>query len=97
MKDYSGSPRLSPASTRTLKELEKHVIQGTLCHDNNPVLNWMAANVAIERDAAGNIKPSKKVSTERIDGIVAATMAIGRAATQAAQAWFYATNAMEFG
>jgi phage terminase large subunit-like protein len=37
--------------------------------------------VAIEQDAAGNIKPSKAKSTERIDGIVAAVMAVGRAAT----------------
>ncbi len=33
----------------------------------------------IETDAAGNIKPSKRKSTERIDGIVALVMAIGRA------------------
>ena len=57
----------------------------------------MAANVAIERDAAGNIKPSKKASTERIDGIVAACMAVGRASVQAAQQWFYSTNPMEIG
>jgi phage terminase large subunit-like protein len=57
----------------------------------------MAANVAIERDAAGNIKPSKKVSTERIDGIVAATMAVGRASQMAAQTWFYSSNKLEIG
>jgi phage terminase large subunit-like protein len=61
------------------KELEKLVISKKLRHGNNPVLNWMAANVAIEQDAAGNIKPSKKKSTERIDGIVALVMALGRA------------------
>ena len=33
----------------------------------------------VETEAAGNIKPSKKRSTERIDGIVAACMALGRA------------------
>lgn len=38
----------------------------------------MASNVAVETDAAGNLKPSKKKSTERIDGIVAAIMALGR-------------------
>jgi phage terminase large subunit-like protein len=53
--------------------------------------------VAIERDAAGNIKPSKKVSTERIDGIVAAVMAVGRAATNQAQTWFYSNNPVEIG
>ena len=39
----------------------------------------MASNMVVELDAAGNIKPSKKKSTERIDGIVAAIMALGRA------------------
>ncbi|MCO6437210.1 MAG: hypothetical protein J5J06_09005, partial [Phycisphaerae bacterium] len=41
-------------------ELEKLVVSGRLRHGGNPVLRWMAANVAVELDAAGNIKPSKK-------------------------------------
>ena len=40
-------------------------------HGGNPVLRWNAANIAIESDAAGNIKPNKEHSTERIDGIAA--------------------------
>ena len=60
------------------KELEKLLLGREICHGDNPVLRWMASNVAIEMDAAGNIKPSKKKSTERIDGIVALIMAIGR-------------------
>ena len=39
----------------------------------------MASNVSIEMDAAGNIKPSKRKSTQKIDGIVATVMALGRA------------------
>ena len=39
----------------------------------------MAANVAVAQDPAGNLKPAKDKSTERIDGIVAIIMAIGRA------------------
>ena len=39
----------------------------------------MAANVAVAQDPAGNLKPAKDKSIERIDGIVAAIMAIGRA------------------
>jgi len=38
----------------------------------------MASNVSVEQDAAGNLKPSKKKSVEKIDGIVAAVMGIGR-------------------
>jgi phage terminase large subunit-like protein len=37
------------------------------------------ARVAIAQDPAGNLKPAKHKSTERIDGIVATIMAIGRA------------------
>ncbi len=61
------------------KELEKLVISHTLAHAANPVLRWMAGNVTISTDDAGNIKPSKDKSTEKIDGIVALIMAIGRA------------------
>jgi phage terminase large subunit-like protein len=39
----------------------------------------MAGNTAAETDSAGNIKPSKAKSTEKIDGVVAAIMALGRA------------------
>jgi phage terminase large subunit-like protein len=41
------------------------------------VLGWQAGNVAVQSDSAGNIKPSKAKSTERIDGMVALVMAIG--------------------
>jgi phage terminase large subunit-like protein len=60
------------------KELEKLVISGGVAHGGHAILRWMASNVAAELDAAENIKPSKKKSTDRIDGIVAAIMAIGR-------------------
>jgi phage terminase large subunit-like protein len=36
-------------------------------------------HVAVAQDPAGNLKPAKDKSTERIDGIVAIIMAIGRA------------------
>jgi phage terminase large subunit-like protein len=48
-------------------------------HGGNPVTRWMAANVAVAQDPAGNLKPAKDKSTERIDGIVATIMALGRA------------------
>ena len=61
------------------KEFEALVLGSKLMHNACPVLRWMASNVAVEMDAAGNYKPSKKKSTEKIDGIVAAIMALGRA------------------
>lgn len=63
--------------TAPSKMLEGNIIDGTLRHGAHPVLRWMAGNVAIETDSAGNIKPSKKASTEKIDGIVALVMGIG--------------------
>ena len=48
-------------------------------HGGNAILRWMASNVAIKEDAAGNQKPDKEHSFEKIDGIVALIMAIGRA------------------
>jgi len=61
------------------KELEKIVLGEQLRHGDNPVLRWSASNVTVEEDAAGNLKPSKKKSTERIDPIVATIMALGGA------------------
>ncbi len=67
------------------KELEKLVVAGDLRHGGHPVLRWMAGNVAVEQDAAGNLKPSKKKSTEKIDGIVALVMAVDRATREVPQ------------
>lgn len=61
------------------KDFEKLVLERRLRHGGHPVLAWCAANVVIEADAAGNVKPSKRKSTDRIDGIVALIMALDRA------------------
>jgi phage terminase large subunit-like protein len=66
-----------------MKRLEREVLAGRLIHNYNPVLMWMAENVAAKIDAAENIKPDKENSTERIDGIVALIMALGIATTVA--------------
>jgi phage terminase large subunit-like protein len=61
------------------KGLETLVARGELNHGGHPVLTWMADNVMIETDAGENIKPSRKHSTEKIDGIVALVTAYERA------------------
>lgn len=61
------------------KELEKLILGKKIRHGGNPVLSWMIGNCSVETDAAGNIKPSKKKSTEKIDGVVSTIMALGRA------------------
>jgi phage terminase large subunit-like protein len=64
------------------KELERLVIEGNrLNHFGHPVLAWNAGNAVVHTDANGNIKPDKKRSEERIDGIVAAIMGLAVAVT----------------
>lgn len=60
------------------REFEKLLLEGGFTHNNNPVLNWMSGNVVVKEDPAGNRKPDKSKSTEKIDGIVAAMMCLGR-------------------
>jgi len=68
--------------TAPTKEVERLVLERQLNHGNNPVLRWMASNVSVTQDAAGNLKPDKAKSTERIDGMVSLVMAVGRAMVQ---------------
>jgi len=63
--------------SQPMKELENLILDGHLIHNNNPVLRWMASNVAVSQDPAGNIKADKKKSPEKIDGIVAMIMGLG--------------------
>lgn len=58
------------------KALEKAVVSKALRHDGHPALRWCVSNAAVETDPAGNLKLSKKVSVERIDGVVALVMAV---------------------
>lgn len=60
-------------------ELERLAVSRLLWHGGHPVLRWNASNVAVRHDPAGNIKPDKERSSERIDGIVALCNALGRA------------------
>lgn len=67
------------------KSLEKSILSKALRHDGNAVLRWNISNAAVETDPAGNIKLSKKVSTEKIDGAVALVMAVDRMDHNAAE------------
>lgn len=61
------------------KELMRLVLEKRIAHGKNPPLRWMMDNVFVKTDEAGNIKPDKSKSTERIDGAVALIMALDRA------------------
>ncbi len=60
------------------KELMKLTLEGKIAHGGQPVLSWMMDNIYVRTDPAGNIKPDKEKSTERIDGAVALIMALDR-------------------
>jgi phage terminase large subunit-like protein len=60
------------------KELLRLTVDHKLAHGGNPVLRWMADNLVVTQDAAGNVKPDKKKSREKIDGVVSTIMAIDR-------------------
>jgi phage terminase large subunit-like protein len=74
-----GFNSMSPPS----KDLLRLVMDGKLRHGGNAVLRWMADNVVVTTDPAGNIKPNKQKSREKIDGIVASIMALDRAVRHA--------------
>lgn len=59
-------------------EMLRLVKAGELQHGGNPVLRWNASNLAVATDAAGNMKPDKERSVEKIDGLVALCNALSR-------------------
>ena len=61
------------------KELMKITLEKKIAHGGHPVLSWMMDNIFVRTDPAGNIKPDKEKSTEKIDGAVALIMALDRA------------------
>jgi len=70
-----GFKDMSPPS----KELMKLVLEQRIAHGGNEVLRWMVDNIYVRTDPAGNIKPDKEKSTEKIDGAIATIMALDRA------------------
>lgn len=60
------------------KDFYRLLMEGQIIHVGHPVLRWMAGNVVVDTDPAGNIKVTKAKSKEKIDGIVAAIMALDR-------------------
>jgi len=59
---------------------ETALLSGEMRHGMHPVLRWNASNLMLDTDAAGNRKPNKARSIDRIDGLAALIMACGLAA-----------------
>jgi phage terminase large subunit-like protein len=62
-----------------MKFLMEKVLKEEIKHGGNEVLTWMMGNTVADIDPAGSIKPDKKKSTEKIDGVTAMLCAIARA------------------
>lgn len=65
-----------------MKEIEAEVLDDRFYHDGNPVTTWMVGNVVAKMDAKENVYPRKENDNDKhckIDGVVAAIMAMGRA------------------
>jgi phage terminase large subunit-like protein len=75
-----GFATMSPP-TKELKRLllEADGERSRYRHGENRCVRWQVDNFAVEMDAAGNVKPSKKKAGDKIDAVVAAVMALDRA------------------
>lgn len=69
-----GFSSMSPPTKRFYELL----MEGKMVHGAHPVLRWMAGNVVVDTDPAGNIKVTKRRNPDKVDGIVAAIMALDR-------------------
>jgi phage terminase large subunit-like protein len=71
------------APTKEMRRLLGLGLDGPrLRHGGNPVARWMADHFAVEMDSLGNVKPSKRRASEKIDGITALIMALDRATSE---------------
>lgn len=83
VKVRQGLMTLSPP----LKELQRLVLAGTedrplLRHGGNPAVRWMVDNLAVSSDPAGNVKPDKATSADKIDAVSALVIAMSEAMTR---------------
>lgn len=69
-----GYKTLSPPS----KELDVLVSTHGIYHNHQPVMDWCVGNTQWETDAMENMKPSKKASDEKIDGVTALVICLAR-------------------
>lgn len=82
--DDLGDDRLVPmrqgfaSMSAPTKEFLRLIASGKLRHGGNPAVRFQASNAVTRTDPAGNLKLDKSKSTDKIDGLVAAVMALDR-------------------
>ncbi|MFE5853550.1 terminase large subunit [Streptomyces sp. NPDC056500] len=72
VKVRQGFQTMSPV----MKETQRLILRGTeeapvLRHGGHPIVLWCVDNLAVAMDPAGNVKPDKKNSGDKIDGVSA--------------------------
>lgn len=75
MKVRQGFMTMNPA----MQEMKRQVLRKKLTHDGNPIMRWCVDNLAVAMDPAGNVKPDKARSADKIDGVSALANAISEA------------------
>lgn len=75
VKVRQGFQTMAPA----MQEMLRRVLRHELRHDGNPVQRWCVDNLAVAIDPAGNVKPDKARSADKIDGVAALANAISEA------------------
>lgn len=89
-------PQRMTAFAEPTRLFDSDLLAGIVRHDGNPAIRWMARNVVLVTNGAGHRMPSRKKSSQKIDGIVAAVMARGRAAAGGGDtASYYDTHGVE--
>jgi len=74
-------PQSYAGMNQPCKTMESWLLQEQLHHGGHPVLAWKIGNTMLTQDNNDRVRPSRKDSTDKIDGIVSSLMAIG--------AWMY--------
>lgn len=65
----------------SLKEIQRLVLKGTaevplLRNGGNPLVRWQVDNLAVEMNAAGDVKPDKANAADKIDAVSALSNAM---------------------
>lgn len=76
--DVWGIPQTIRVLAPPTKEFEGLILDKKLRHGGHPVLEWNAMNLAWKEDESGNIRPSKKRSAGKIDGVMALINCLAR-------------------
>jgi phage terminase large subunit-like protein len=66
-----------------MKILDSLIRAGKIQHNGDPVMTWMVSNTVAKADAKDNVYPRKERDENKIDGVVALLMALGRAQQEA--------------